>query len=74
MEENKDIRLDKTDLKYGCLFVAEEVPGERVTICADDIEQFAAMGTPPWTFMIPLCEKHYREHQAFHLLGGHGDE
>lgn len=62
--------LDYTDLKYGCLFVAEEEEWVSVTICADNIEKFVAMGTPPFTFMIPLCEQHYHEHKAFHILEG----
>ena len=53
---------------WGCLFVEEESLNDSVTICADDIEKWVAMGEAPLAFLVPFCEKHYRDRSSYHVL------
>mgnify|MGYP003137867126 CR=1 FL=1 len=53
---------------YGCLFVEEELLNDSVTMCGDHIEKWVAMGEAPLAFLVPFCEKHYRDHSSYHLL------
>ena len=55
-----------------CTVVLKEIMGgeePQLSICDDEGYSWMVIDPKqPWSVAIPLCERHYSEHRAFHIL------